>query len=77
MEWFGLGKKRSRLGKWLDQHGIAQLEVEKRSGLSRGTISKACSDDDYSPTLASAKKIIKAIRDLTKKNVDYDDFWQM
>ena len=26
---FGLGKKRSKFGKWLDRQGIQQIELEK------------------------------------------------
>ncbi|HJV46724.1 MAG TPA: helix-turn-helix transcriptional regulator [Bacillota bacterium] len=75
MEWFGLGKKRSKLGKWLDQHGVTQTEFSKLSGVSRPTVTRLCSEDDYSPNMSTAKKIIKAIKDLTGSKVDYDDFW--
>jgi hypothetical protein len=27
--------------------------------------------------MKNARKIIKALRDLTGKNIDYDDFWSM
>ncbi|MGE0992074.1 transcriptional regulator, partial [Bacillus sp. GMa5/2] len=37
---FGLGKKRSKFGKWLDRQGIKQIELEKKSKLSTGTISR-------------------------------------
>jgi putative transcriptional regulator len=76
LEWFGLGKKRSKLGKWLDRRGISQQELEKMSGVSRGTISRLCSDDKNSPTLKTAKKIINALKKLDK-SVGYDDFWSM
>jgi transcriptional regulator with XRE-family HTH domain len=77
MGWFGLGKKRSVLGKWLDRKGIDQLDVEKKSGLSRGTVSKACNDDDYTPKHETAQKILRALKKLSNENVKYDDFWQM
>ncbi|WCK53816.1 helix-turn-helix transcriptional regulator [Aneurinibacillus sp. Ricciae_BoGa-3] len=76
MEWFGLGKKRSKLGKWLDRRGISQQELEKRSGVSRGTISRLCSDDANTPNFKNAKKIISALKTLDS-GVDYDDFWSM
>lgn len=76
MSWFGLGKKRSRLGKWLDQHGVAQIEVEKGTKLSRGTISRLCSDDKNVPTLKTANKIVKFLKRLDP-NIRYDDFWSM
>jgi transcriptional regulator with XRE-family HTH domain len=73
--WLGLGKKRSKFGKWLDNEGITQLELERRSKLSRGTISKLCNDDSYRPkhsTIASVKKALKQLG----KNVP-DDFFNM
>lgn len=76
MNWFGLGKKRSRFGKWLDRHGVAQKEVEKGTGLSRGTISRLCADDENKPTMKNAAKILRFLKKLDQ-NVDYDDFWSM
>ncbi|MEH7556049.1 transcriptional regulator, partial [Priestia megaterium] len=41
----GLGKKRTRFGRWLDnQEDINQLELEKATKLSRPTISRLCND---------------------------------
>lgn len=77
MDWFGLGKKRSKLGKWLDRHGISQAEFSKISGVSRPTITRLCSDDKHEPNMSTAKKIIKTIRKLTEKDVHFDDFWSM
>ena len=74
MSWFGIGKKRSKLGKWLDRHGVAQIEVEKETGLSRGTISRLCADDENKPTMKTAGKIIKFLKRLDKR-VSYEDFW--
>lgn len=76
MQWFGLGKRRSKLGRWLDQHGVAQLELEKESGLSRGTVSKLCSDEDYTPKITTAKKVINVLKKLDQ-SVDYKHFWDM
>lgn len=77
-DWFALGKKRSKFGKFLDRHGITQQEVAKKSGVSRGTISRLCQpENEDGPTMKNARKIIKALRELTGKNVDYDDFWSM
>lgn len=77
MDWLGLGKRRSKMGKLLDRHGISQVEFSKKSGVSRPTITRLCSDDEHQPNMRTAKKIIKALRDLTGKNIDYDDFWSM
>lgn len=77
LNWFALGKeKRSRLGIWLDRNGVTQLELEKRTGLSRGTISRMCNDKDYEPTMKTAKKIITALQALDP-DVDYRNFWSM
>jgi putative transcriptional regulator len=75
MPW-GLGKPRSRFGKWLDKQGISQEDLVRKSGVNKSTISRVCSGDAFMPSMKSAAKIIKALRDLGK-NVDYDDFWSM
>jgi putative transcriptional regulator len=75
--WLGLGKRRSKFGRFLDKNEITQQEVVEKSGVSRGTISRICQDDLNVPKLQNAKKIIKAIKQLTGKDVDYDDFWSM
>lgn len=76
-DWFSLGKRRSKFGRFLDKHEITQQEVVEKSGVSRGTISRLCQDDLNVPKLKNANRIIKAIRDLTGKNVNHDDFWSM
>lgn len=72
--WFGLGKKRSKFGKWLDRHGIAQKVIADRSKVSKSTISNMCSDPDYMPSMKIASKVIKELKKLDK-NVKYEDFW--
>lgn len=74
---FGLGKPRSRFGRFLDSHGISQQEVADKSGVSRGTISRLCQGDKFEPKIKNAMKIVKALRKLTGKEIDYDDFWSM
>jgi predicted transcriptional regulator len=75
LKWFGIGKDRSRLGRYLDQHGISQKELEK-SGVSRATISRLCSSDEHQPTISTAKKIINFLKKIDK-SVDYNDFFDM
>ena len=78
MNWFGLGKKRSKFGEFLDKHNLTQQEVADKSGVSKATISRLCQPHHKDgPTMKNAKKIIKAVCDLTGKSVDYDDFWSM
>ena len=61
---FGLGKSRTKFGRWLDREGITQLEIEKRAGLGRATISKLCNDKEYRPKFSTVTKIRKALREL-------------
>lgn len=75
MKWFGLGKDRSKLGRYIVQHGISQKELEK-AGVSRATVSRLCSSDDHQPTLGTAKKIINFLKKIDK-NVTYNDFFDM
>jgi putative transcriptional regulator len=78
VNWFKLGKRnRSKFARFLDKHGITQQDVANKAGVSKSTISRLCQSDKFSPTIKTASKIIKALRQLTKKDVDYDDFWTM
>jgi transcriptional regulator with XRE-family HTH domain len=69
---FGLGKKRTKFGKWLDREGITQLELEKRSNLSRRTISRLCNDETYRPKISTVTKIKRALKQLGR---DIDDHY--
>ncbi|WP_373926194.1 helix-turn-helix domain-containing protein [Bacillus pseudomycoides] len=71
---FGLGKKRSKFGKWLDKQGITQGELEKAAKLSRGTISKVCNDNKYIPKFSTMTQIIKGLKKLGK-SINENDFW--
>ena len=75
MKWFGLGKKRSRLGRYIDQHGISQTELEK-AGISRATVSRLCSSDENQPTIKTAKKIVNFLKRYDE-GVDYKDFFDL
>ncbi len=70
------GKKRTKLGKFIDLHGYNQNDLEKEAKLSRPTVSKACNDNDYIPSPTVMKKILKAIRKI-KPNAKTHDFWDM
>lgn len=71
---FGLGKKRSKFGKWLDKQGITQGELEKAAKLSRGTISKLCNDKTYIPKFSTITQIIRGLKKLGQ-NIHENDFW--
>lgn len=73
----GLGKKRTRFGRWLDkQKDINQLELEKATKLSRPTISRLCNDKDYIPKYSTIFRINNGLRKL-KKDVKVEDFLQI
>lgn len=74
---FGLwgGKPRSPLGKWLDERGISQEWLVKKSKVSRNTISEITAGK-RSPTLTTVKKIMKAIREVDPA-AKSDDFFDI
>jgi transcriptional regulator with XRE-family HTH domain len=61
---FGLGKRRTKFGRWLDREGIPQIELEERAKLGRATISRLCNDKDYTPRFETINKIRKALREI-------------
>ncbi|MGD6879290.1 helix-turn-helix domain-containing protein [Bacillus infantis] len=73
---FGSGKKRSKLGKWIDRQGYTQEELKAAAGVSRNTISKACNDPDYVPSPTVLKKLMKAIRQI-KPDARADDYFDL
>lgn len=75
MNWFGIGKPRTKFGKRLDRIEITQLELENKSKLSRRTISRLCNDETYTPKISTVVKIKKALKSLGVK--DPDDFFDM
>lgn len=72
---FGLGKKRSKYGAFLDLHGVKQKDICEESGLNRETVAKAFNEDN--PELRSITKdaLVRAASKLTNKTVRRDDFW--
>jgi len=75
MDWFDIGKPRSKFGKFLDKHHLTQQDIAKASGVSRGTISRLCKGSAFHPSLKNGNKIIRALKKLTNKNVDHQNFW--
>jgi DNA-binding XRE family transcriptional regulator len=73
---FGLGKKRSKFGKWLDQKGISQMELAKKAKVGRNTISTICSEKEHVPRIATWVKIQRALKSFGF-NVDRNDFFDM
>jgi transcriptional regulator with XRE-family HTH domain len=73
---WGLGKTRTRLGMWLHRNGYTQEDLVRSSGVSRNTISSACSDPDYVPSGSVMQKILKALREVDA-SVRADHFWDL
>ncbi|WEK53306.1 MAG: transcriptional regulator [Candidatus Cohnella colombiensis] len=71
----GLGKKRSKYGRYLDSNGIDQGEICKETGLNKDTVSKACNEDDPKLRGITKEDLAEAARKLSGKNVDKGDFW--
>lgn len=73
---FGLGKKRSKLGKFLDKHNLDQEWLVRKSGLGRNTIGDLANGSKRSPTTRTIQKILKALREVDP-NVRADDFFDL
>ncbi|GMK49130.1 hypothetical protein PghCCS26_62600 [Paenibacillus glycanilyticus] len=75
-EAFGLGKKRSRLGKWMDSRGIKQEWLIQKSGRNKNTIRMACNDPDHIPSGSTMQKILTALREVDP-SVRAEQFWDL
>ncbi|HZG81231.1 MAG TPA: transcriptional regulator [Brevibacillus sp.] len=73
---FGLGKQRSRLGKYLDDNDIPQQWLVDETKLNKKTISQLASKDEPLPSGATMKKILQALRK-KDKGLKQEDFWPM
>jgi transcriptional regulator with XRE-family HTH domain len=73
---FGLGKKRTPIGKWIDRNQWSQEKLREKSRVSRDTISRMCNDKNYIPGPTVKKKILDTIRKV-EPNIKSSDFWDM
>ncbi|MGM7682672.1 transcriptional regulator [Cytobacillus sp. Hm23] len=73
---FGLGKKRTKFGKWIDKRKIKQIDIEKNARLGRATISNMCNNPDYVPRISTWVKIERALKKMGF-NVRRDDFFDV
>ncbi|KYG33439.1 helix-turn-helix domain-containing protein [Priestia endophytica] len=71
------GKPRSKFGRFLDKHKISQQDLVRESKVNKTTISRLCQGDAFNPSIKNATKIKSALKRMTNKNIDYDDFWSM
>lgn len=71
---YGLGKKRTRLGMFLDKNNITQGWIVEHAKLNRNTLTQICKDDQYEPRAETVQKIISTLR---KHGYDVraHDFW--
>lgn len=72
----GLGKPRTKLGRWIDKEGMSQEELSKAAKINRDTTSAACSKKGYIPSPIVMKKILKALREVDP-SVRADQFWDL
>lgn len=73
---FGLGKKRTKLGKWLDKRGISQSWLKEKTGLNKNTIGDLTSNNGRSPNQRTMSVILKALREIDP-NLKSEDFWDL
>ncbi|MBY0094956.1 helix-turn-helix transcriptional regulator [Priestia aryabhattai] len=73
---WGTGKKRTKLGKFIDRKGYSQEDLISASKVNRTTVSKICNDPNYSPSMSTVKKVMKAIKQL-EPNAKADDFFDI
>lgn len=76
MSWFGLGKKRSKFGKWIDKNGIKQEDIRRKAKLGNGTLTSMCNEDDYVPKISTWVKVQRALKTMGYE-VDRDRFFDM
>lgn len=73
---FGLGKPRSKFGRWLDKKEIKQQDIAKSSKLGRTTISNMCSDPNHKPRYETWVKVERVLKSLGH-DVKREDFFDM
>lgn len=71
---WGIGKPRTRLGRFLDQEGVTQVWLEKKTGLSTPTITAICNDKNYEPTEKTKARIVTVLQH-EEFDVYVEDFW--
>jgi predicted transcriptional regulator len=73
---FGLGKPRSKFGKWMDRNGIEQKEVADRAKVSEMTLTRLCNDSEHNPRISTWVKIQRALKSMGYE-VDRDKFFDL
>jgi predicted transcriptional regulator len=73
---FGLGKPRSKFGKWVDRNGIVQKEIAEKAKLSEMSVSRMCNEKDYVPKVSTWVKVQRALKSMGYE-VDRDRFFDI
>lgn len=71
---YGLGKSRSKLGKFLDKNNIKQNEIIKLTGFTRTQMQRLCSSEDWNHQRDTKRRIVGALVKLGYE-VSESDFW--
>lgn len=71
---FGLGKPRTKAGRYLDRHKLTQEKVRAAADIDRMTMADLCSKEDYNPHMKTRIKFVGALRRLGH-DVSMDEFW--
>lgn len=75
MRWFaGMERKRTHFGRWIEERHLSQSEIAVLSGLSQKTINSLAIGETQRPTRLTARKLMKAIREIDP-NATFEDFW--
>lgn len=73
---FGLGKPRSKFGRWMDRQGIEQKEVAEKANVSEMTLTRMCNDKDHQPRISTWVKVQRALKSMGY-DVDRDKFFDV
>ena len=72
----GLGKRRTKLGEWMDNRGIKQEWLRNKMDSNKNTVTSLCNNPEYMPNLKTIQSIIKALREVDP-SVRADRFWDL
>ena len=74
---FGLNKPRTKLGNYMDTHGISQRYIMEETKLNKNTLTRICTKGKVTqnPTPSTRKLIYDAIKK-KKPDVKPSDLWE-